>query len=383
MVLKLLKWQEKAWKAWNDSGRRGTIAASTGSGKTHIGLKLLEAYPSSTSLIVVPTIFLCEQWFERIEQHLGMRVGRVGGSHHDINCRIIIAVVNSIREIPNIKRDILILDEVHRYGSTVNRKFIKQGWFSAILGLSATPKNEDEEKNKIIEYYAPIVYEYNLKDAIKDRVISKYSINFVETKLKRSERIQYTRIQNYINAKRPWRFGGNFAQLPFYLKKAYADRKNIANNAVNKIKLVDAIVKRHSKHKIIVFTESIAQANAISETVDEPHAVYHTGVKHRDIQLEKFRNDEVRVLIACRCIDEGMDIPEASVGIIASGNKVGRQQIQRLGRIVRKQEGKHSRLYILYARQTTENSDAIKKKELLKEGATKINWIKQSQILGK
>ena len=64
-----------------------------------------------------------------------------------------------------------------------------------------------------------------------------------------------------------------------------------------------------------------------------------------------------RILIACKSIDEGIDVPDASIGIILSGTSTQRQRVQRLGRIIRRQEGKNrALLYYLHIEGTTEES---------------------------
>ena len=383
-MIELYPWQKKAYKKWRLSGRRGTIDSPTGSGKSHIGLKVIEKYADSKSiLIVVPYISLLDQWYEKIRDLLGIkidRIGRIGGSHHDFSCRISVAVVNSVRNLPEIKRDILILDEIHHMSSKENFKFIKRGLYGWVLGFSATPENEGEDRNRVIEYYAPIVYKYKIKDAVDDGVLSKHSVIFVESKLTSDERARYNEVQKYINMRRPPVIK-SFASLPPNLKKAYQERKNIANNAENKIKITDAIIRQNKDQKIIVFCEHIKMADAISNEVEEKHAIYHSEVKAREDHLLRFKCNNVRLLISCKALDEGMDCPSASIGIVASGTKVSRQSVQRIGRILRKQEGKHAILYVLYSLGTTEEHDAKNKAAIYKDGASNIKWVKQSEIL--
>ena len=73
--------------------------------------------------------------------------------------------------------------------------------------------------------------------------------------------------------------------------------------------------------------------------------------------MTDFRENRVRILIACRCLDEGLDVPDASVGIILSSSAVSRQRVQRLGRILRRADGKHAAcLYYLYIQESAEDS---------------------------
>ena len=70
--------------------------------------------------------------------------------------------------------------------------------------------------------------------------------------------------------------------------------------------------------------------------------------KRREV-LRDFRDGIIHILIACKALDEGVDVPEARMGIVLSSTLTDRQRIQRLGRILRRTEGKRSAaLYYLH-----------------------------------
>lgn len=86
---------------------------------------------------------------------------------------------------------------------------------------------------------------------------------------------------------------------------------------------------------------------------------YHSrmGSQANRNTLERFRSGDIRILIACRALDEGLDVPDASVGIILSSTATQRQRIQRLGRVIRKNEGKdRASLYYLHVQETSEDA---------------------------
>jgi RNA polymerase primary sigma factor len=63
--------------------------------------------------------------------------------------------------------------------------------------------------------------------------------------------------------------------------------------------------------------------------------------------------------VAPRTLDEGIDVPDADVGVIVAGSKQTRQRIQRAGRVLRKLPGKDAaRVLVLYIEQTTEDPRA-------------------------
>src|SRR5690606_22148781 len=70
--------------------------------------------------------------------------------------------------------------------------------------------------------------------------------------------------------------------------------------------------------------------------------VYHSklGVRSRADMLAAYRSGAVRVLVTCRALDEGFNVPETTIGIIAASTATYRQRIQRLGRILRPAKGK-------------------------------------------
>ena len=73
--------------------------------------------------------------------------------------------------------------------------------------------------------------------------------------------------------------------------------------------------------------------------------------------LARFHDGSSRILVSCRALDEGIDVPDATVGIVLSGASVNRQRIQRLGRILRRQKEKYfACLYYLYIWESADDS---------------------------
>ena len=70
-------------------------------------------------------------------------------------------------------------------------------------------------------------------------------------------------------------------------------------------------------------------------------------------------------MVTSKVLDEGIDVPEANIGIIASGTGSKREYVQRLGRILRKKEGKEAVLYEIIAEETTETGTAKRRKEAI------------------
>ena len=70
--------------------------------------------------------------------------------------------------------------------------------------------------------------------------------------------------------------------------------------------------------------------------------------------MESFKRGHTRVIATSKVLNEGVDVPEASVGVVLSGSGTVREHVQRLGRILRHQEGKNAVLYEIISRGTSE-----------------------------
>jgi superfamily II DNA or RNA helicase len=87
-----------------------------------------------------------------------------------------------------------------------------------------------------------------------------------------------------------------------------------------------------------------------------PAITHRTPKEERREILRKFRNGAYQAIVTSQVLDEGVDVPDASIGFILSGSGSSREYIQRLGRILRKAEGKHAKLIEIVAKQTLETN---------------------------
>jgi superfamily II DNA or RNA helicase len=140
--------------------------------------------------------------------------------------------------------------------------------------------------------------------------------------------------------------------------------RDLAFNSDSKIDKLREILAQHREDRVFIFTEH----NRLVRTVFPVYFLFlrsltGTPSKERNSILEKFRQGRYRAVVTSKVLDEGIDIPEANVGIIASGTGSKRAYVQRLGRILRKKEGKEAVLYEIIAEETTETGTARRRKE--------------------
>ena len=380
-------WQIEALGEWRPQ-QRGIVEVVTGGGKTVFAhLCLLEFFKDkddAQALIIVPTVSLLDQWWVSLQEELGVsrdEIGLLSGQDKiEGDERIIIAVINTARnfteEFSKERMLFLIVDECHRAGSRSNAKAL-QGEFAATLGLSATPKREYDEgfDAYIFPRLGPIIHQYTYIDAAKSGVISPFSLTNVRVDLLPDEEEKYRKYSRSIAlALRK----GESANDSERLKRLLQQRAAVASNATTRIPVAVKLVEIHKGERAVIFHERIDAANhilAVLKARGHRATVYHAevGPTIRRDNLRLFRKGLFDVLVCCRALDEGINVPEASIAVIASATASQRQRIQRLGRILRTAKGKdHASVYTIFA--TDQEKKRLAAEEVKLEGTTSVSW---------
>lgn len=417
MKHQLYSWQEECLKKWQKKQRHGIVNVVTGAGKTYLALaaaKQLEEQVTRSCLrikIVVPTASLMAQWAFAIRNFFDGTVSRrdIGlyySSRKDAADHLfMIYVINSARYslARHVVRDLeegftvfLIADECHRYIGSENRKIFEFLPFAnacpdqyASLGLSATPGlNRSENASVLIPALGPEIFRYGFKEAEEDKTLCPYVAFHIALSFTLQEKTEYEEISGRM--RRTYRSlisyypslkglsSSEFFRILFqianengkysYLARLYLNsshqRKNLTSEAQSRIQCVLKLIGLLDKNaKIIIFGERIEQANILYKRLDRlyPHQTvrYHSAMdlNVRKLALERFHDGEARILISCRALDEGFDVPSANVGIVMSSASVNRQRTQRLGRILRQYDGKEiASLYYLYIAESSEEA---------------------------
>jgi superfamily II DNA or RNA helicase len=350
----LRKWQEDALNAWRAADRRGIVSVVTGGGKTFFALTCLDEYqrsvPGATVLITVPTEALLDQWFEEAVSFFDMPprfINLVTRSKGVIKGRMNIAVINTAAKVataesPNV---FLIVDECHRAASPFFRR-IFQIPHSASLGLSATPERQYDDwfSEILIPNLGPIIYSYSYREAKDDKVIVPFDLRNVVFEFTEKEQREYDRLTNSIRGAIA-KFGVESDQAVQLLLK----RARHSNASPTRVRIAIKLIAKHRSRRILVFHENIEAANFLFEVLKENKVavgIYHSKIPlpERVRTLIAYRSGEINVLIACRALDEGFNVPETEVAIIAASTASYRQRIQRLGRALRPSAGKERAL---------------------------------------
>lgn len=370
-------YQKKALESWDKAGRRGVIVLPTGAGKTLIGMKAIELV-NKPAIVVVPTLDLLQQWRERIGEELGVRVGVYGGGENTVEA-VTVSTYDSAflraGELGN-RFDFLLFDETHHLPSESFKQIAEMFTAPYRMGLTATYEREDMLHLELPRLIGGVVYRLAPED-LAGRYLSHYGLERTNVELTPEEKAEYDREYNrftdYLERNRIWltspvsfqRFIMRTARDPEARQALLARNRaiQIAFNSEAKIDRLGEILRENPDERILVFTQHNDLVYRISRRFLLPFITHMTKKEERSEVLKGFRDGKFRAVVTSKVLDEGIDVPEASIGVIVSGTGSSREFIQRLGRLLRKSESKgKARLIELVSRQTSETRTSARRK---------------------
>lgn len=384
----LRDWQERALRAWKEQ-RRGVVSVVTGAGKTRFALEAMSSHCDRASapgvvLVVVPTVALVDQWHLEIAEYFDCdldSVCRHSGSARPRDCgssRFHLATINTARHVTeDLTSDgrswMLVVDECHRAGSPENRRALVGRWKSTV-GLSATPRREYDDffEAHVEPALGSVIAEYSYLDALRDGVLTPFELVNVHVPMTDHEDDQIRQLNQQI---------ARLANDPTdaeRLRRVLRRRATVSQSVQLRVPVAIRLAVERAGNGTLVFHESIVGAERIrSGMAGQGLRVrsYHSNLSDpaRLLNLRLFRSRQIDALVTCRALDEGFDVPTASVGIIAASTSSNRQRIQRLGRTLRKAEGKKlSTVYTLYCLETERSR--LEREEKLLQGVASVRW---------
>ncbi|HEY9663171.1 MAG TPA: helicase-related protein, partial [Allocoleopsis sp.] len=145
---------------------------------------------------------------------------------------------------------------------------------------------------------------------------------------------------------------------------AHREARSIALGTEGKLRVLADLLAQHYPEQTLIFTNDNATVYRISQEFLIPAITHQTPVKERHEVLQNFREGKYKTLVASHVLNEGVDVPEASVAILLSGTGSAREYIQRLGRVLRKgKDQKFALLYEVVAEETTEEGVSRRRKQ--------------------
>jgi superfamily II DNA or RNA helicase len=361
-------YQQQAIDEWQRHERCGVVILPTGAGKSLVAQMAIERTGRST-LIIVPTIDLMNQWYDLLLSSFQAEVGLIGGGYYELGALTITTYASAFRFMERLGNQfgLLIFDECHHLPSSIYRYAAEMAIAPFRLGLTATPERADGEERSLNQLIGPILYRREAQE-MAGEYLADYRIVRLNVKLSPDERVLYQSERNIFR-----RFlsdkGINFSEgtgWQTFIKlsarseegrrahRAYRESKRIALGTDSKLRVLSDLLARHKNERTLIFTAENEMVYRISEQFLIPAITHQTGIKERRDWLEAFNQGEVLALATSKVLNEGVNIPKATVAIILSGSGSTREHIQRLGRILRKQPHKEAILYEVVASETTE-----------------------------
>jgi superfamily II DNA or RNA helicase len=150
---------------------------------------------------------------------------------------------------------------------------------------------------------------------------------------------------------------------------------DIALNSKSKIEELKEILADNKGTKTIIFTQHNRIVYEISNNFLIPYITYKTDKDERQDVLKGFRERRYNAIVTSKVLDEGVDVPDAELGIILSGTGSGREFIQRLGRLLRPKSdvNKKARLIEITSAETREIRTSAKRKKALRNEGMKCD----------
>lgn len=393
---KLHDYQDEAITEWQKRDYRGIFDMATGTGKTYTGLGALTVLSKNidhklAAIIVCPYQHLVEQWVEDILKfNIEPIIGYSESSQKDWQKRLKDAIRDQklkVRgkeffcfictnatfssdyvqtQLAKIKSDtLLMVDEAHNFGAPYLSCLLFDN-YKYRLALSATLErhNDEEGTAKLYDFFGDKCIEYTLDRAIEEKKLTKYKYYPIVVTLTEEELEAYDNL-SYEIGKCIMKEKNGKLKLSSRGERLALQRSRIVAGAKNKLALLEEVIQPyiHDKHILVycgatkgleqnqdrsdVDSEDIRQIDAVTDLLgnklgmDVSQFTSKESVEEREVLKREFsEGDTLKVLIAIKCLDEGVNIPKIKTAFILASTTNPKEYIQRRGRVLRLADGK-------------------------------------------
>ena len=362
--------QKNVLDSWRAAGNVGIIDHVTGAGKTVTALSAIRDWISHdrSCLIVVPSKILQEQWLSEIRLELDIEPllcgGELGKKNQWMNFladttrddshfgpRIVLSVLGTastddfIRRLQVHENLLVVADEVHTVGQAQCKDLLfKIKFAGARLGLSATYQRfGDPDGTSRIEsvFGKPLLPGFSISDAISSGRLVPYDYFYEEVSLTDEEQEEFEKLTKQIQQASARESGGrSFNDLSSYLQSLIFKRSGILKGAANKSQLAARVLQERYKvnQNWLIYCDDTEQLFSVREALMNfdfnPQMYFDAMPGSKRATLENF-SENGGILLAIKCLDEGVDIPSATHALILASSQNPREYIQRRGRVLR------------------------------------------------
>ena len=345
----------------------GTIVLPCGSGKTIVGMQIMELLKTST-LIITTNISAVHQWIDELLDKTNLTADQIAeytGENKEIK-PVTVATYQVLTWRPDKEGPfphfslfherpwgLIIYDEVHMLPAPVFRVVAE---LQAVrrVGLTATLVREDGCEGYVFSLVGPKRYDVPWKELERDNWIASAECIEVRIDLPQSSEIEYA-------------------------VAGAREKHKIASQNPDKLGVVNQIINKYPEDKILVIGQYLDQLDQIAQMLKAPIITGKTPTAERDRIYGEFRKGKIRVLVVSKVANFAIDLPDASLAIQVSGTFGSRQEeAQRLGRILRPKE-RTSRFFTLITRNTVEEEFSSNRQKFLAEQGYSYRIVRYSE----
>ncbi len=392
--LELHTYQIQAIDSWQEAGYRGIFDMATGTGKTYTGLgaavRLSDSLKQRLAIIIVcPYQHLVEQWVEDIELFNMNPIIAYSTSKQrnwkeklknavidfniGIKSNLCIVTTNATytsteiqKRISEIQENIMILiDEAHNFGADRLSKYLRQD-IKYRLALSATLErhNDIEGTEKLLNYFGEKNIEYTLEKAILEEKLTPYYYYPIIVCLNEEELEKYQELSRKIIKCCQFKKDGSI-KISKAAEILLIERARVVAGATQKIDKLRELMLDYTtdSHLLVYCGATTIKDSTYKEGVVEEYEARQIDVvtkllgkelnmavsqftaqesaeERENLKREFARGKSIQALIAIRCLDEGVNIPNIQTAFILASSTNPKEYIQRRGRVLRKAPGK-------------------------------------------
>lgn len=314
---------------------RGILDMGTGAGKTEVACAITQ-YLGLPTLFIVNKRALLFQTKERFEKRLGVKVSVFGGGHYELGA-ITVASIQSLKKyLPQLKTylntyfQVVFVDECHNVSNNSYLEVLNQCNAYYRFGLSGTPLDRTDNSNLyIVGAFGPVIYKVSSSELIEDGFLVKPKIFFIPSE----------------------RYSGEMLTYEFEKCSKWQDvyyNGIVTNRFRNELitQMVEHLLTDWGRKNVLVLIREIEHGRILQEKFEKDLMIsvpfVHGGTNKTELQsyLKQFRRGRIPILIASTILDEGIDLPNISSIVLACGGESTIRSTQRIGRGIRKSEGK-------------------------------------------
>ncbi|MBR4180112.1 MAG: DEAD/DEAH box helicase [Treponema sp.] len=333
----------------------GTIVLPCGSGKTIVGMQIMDMLKTST-LIITTNISAVHQWIDELLDKTNLTADQIAeytGENKEIK-PVTVATYQVLTWRPDKEGPfphfslfhqrawgLIIYDEVHMLPAPVFRVVAE---LQAVrrVGLTATLVREDGCEGYVFSLVGPKRYDVPWKELERDNWIASAECVEVRIDLPAAREIEYA-------------------------VAGAREKHKIASQNPDKLVVVKELIQKYKDDKILIIGQYLDQLDEIAKMLKAPIITGKTPTAERDRIYGEFRQGKISVLVVSKVANFAIDLPDASMAIQVSGTFGSRQEeAQRLGRILRPKE-RVSHFFTLITRNTVEEEFGSNRQKFLAE----------------